>query len=68
MFVNENIVIYINVSKDKSTTMRSRDATNWILGELLPGSIFDFFRILNMFLLNGTEISSKYISYSEFFE
>ena len=32
MFVNDKIVIYINVRKDKSTTKQSRDATKCILG------------------------------------
>ena len=68
MFVNDNIVIYMNVKKDKTTTKRSRDATKWILGGSLSGCTFDFrFRILNIFSLNGTEISSKPVSYSKFF-
>ena len=50
MFVNENIVIYINVKKHKSTIKSSRDATKWILGGSPSGGTFDFpFRILNMF-------------------
>ena len=67
MFVNDNIVIYLNVKKDKITAKRLRDATKWILGESLSGGTFDFlFRILNIFSLNGMEISSKLILYSEF--
>ena len=50
MFVNDNIVIYINSKKDKSTSKRSRDATKWILeGPRLGGSFY--FRILNIFFV-----------------
>ena len=67
MFFND-IVIYINVIKDKSATKRSRDAMKWILGGSLLGGTFDFcFYILNIFSLYGTEITSKPVSYSEFF-
>ena len=68
MVVNDNIVSYINIKKDKSTTKRSRDATKRILRRSLSSDTFDFrFRILNIFSLNGMEISSKPVLRSEFF-
>ena len=42
MSVNDNIIICMNVKKDKNTTKRSRDTTKWILGESLSSGIFDF--------------------------
>ena len=63
MLVDDNIVIYINVKKYKSTKKRSRDATKGILGGLLLGGTIDFcFRISNIFSLNG-----RPVSYPEFF-
>ena len=68
MFFNDNILICINIKKDKSTTKRSRDATKGILGRSFSGGTFNFrFCILNIFSLNRTEIYSKPVSYSEFF-
>ena len=69
MFVNDKIIICINVQKDKSTTKRSRDTTKRILGRSMSGGTFDFrFRMSNYFSFSGTETFSKPVSYSEFFE
>ena len=50
MFININIVICINVKRDKSTTKSSGDATELIQEGSLSGDSFNFrFRILNIF-------------------
>ena len=64
MFVNDNIVIYITVKKDKSATKSPCDATKRIRGGSLSGDTLDFrFPILNIFFINwgGNFFAARFV-------